>query len=277
MRIRYLSLSTTKYAANYFPFLTSYIDRVKSPDTVVEIQGARVGRIDSFRFWELLDTVSILDSVLDAQNRGYDAVAIGNVLDPGLREARSMVDIPVLGLGETSMLTACMMGSRFGLIGANKFFGGRFEENVAKYGLTDRLAGISSMALTPHELDACFSDPDMRQKAIEAFQSAARRTMDLGAEVIVPAGGRVAAFLNAHDIRDVDGALILDGTTALITQTEAAVRLRAAQGSVVSRVRLYARASPDVMRSAAEEYAAGYNVPSLQAFVAPEPETGDER
>jgi Asp/Glu/hydantoin racemase len=113
MRILYLSLSNTQYSANYHPYLASYIDRVASPGTEVEIRGARVGRIDSFRFWELLDTTSILDSVLDAQAQGFDAVAIGNILDPGLREARSMVDIPVLGLGETSMLIACMMGSRF--------------------------------------------------------------------------------------------------------------------------------------------------------------------
>ena len=70
---------------------------------------------------------------------GYDAVAIGNILDPALREARSMVDIPVLGLGETSMLTSCMMGSTFSLVGVNPYFGGRFEENVAKYGLRERL------------------------------------------------------------------------------------------------------------------------------------------
>ena len=69
-----------------------------------------------------------------------------------------MVDIPVLGLGETSMLTACMMGSRFALIAVNPYFSARFSENVAKYGLKERLASIECMGLTPHELDACFSD-----------------------------------------------------------------------------------------------------------------------
>ena len=75
-----------------------------------------------------------------------------------------MVDIPVLGLGETSMLTACMMGSTFSLVGVNPYFGGRFEENVTKYGLRDRLASIESMGLTPHELDECFSDDEARER-----------------------------------------------------------------------------------------------------------------
>ena len=115
-----------------------------------------------------------------------------------------MVDIPVLGLGETSMLTSCMMGSTFSLVGVNPYFGGRFEENVAKYGLRDRLASIECMGLTPHELDACFSDPDLRGKAIASFEAAARASLDKGAEVVIPAGGRLTAFLNANGIREVD-------------------------------------------------------------------------
>ena len=179
-KILYLSMSREKYSPNYFPFLRSYIDQVKSPDTEVDVRGTRVGRIDSFRFFETLDWISILDSVIEAELEGYDAVAIGNILDPALREARSMVDIPVLGLGETSMLTSCMMGSTFSLVGVNPYFGGRFEENVAKYGLRDRLASIESMGLTPHELDACFSDPDQRGKAIASFEAAARASLDQG-------------------------------------------------------------------------------------------------
>ena len=32
--------------------------------------------------------------MLDAEQRGFDAIALGNILDQGRREARSMVDIP---------------------------------------------------------------------------------------------------------------------------------------------------------------------------------------
>lgn len=262
-RILYLSLSNATYSANYHPFLRSYIDAFVGPGTEVEIRGARVGRIDSFRFFEALDSISILDSVLDAEQSGFDAVAIGNILDPALREARSMVDIPVLGLGETCMTTACLMGSRFGLVGVNPFFGGRFEENVARYGLRERLAGIEFMGLTPHELDVCFSDPDRREHALESFRTAARGTLDRGAEVVIPAGGRIAAFLNANGVREVDGAPVLDGTAALLATTEAAIRIRAAQGTFVSRRRLYARAPARQLAAAAAEYAESYRLPAL--------------
>jgi Asp/Glu/hydantoin racemase len=272
-RILYLSLSNAQYSANYFPFLRSYIDALAGPDVEVEIRGARVGRIDSFRFWEALDSVSILDSVLDAEQRGFAAVAIGNILDPALREARSMVDIPVLGLGETCMTTACLMGSQFSLVGVNPYFGGRFEENVAKYGLKERLAGIQFMDLTPHELDACFSDDAGRERALESFQRAARTTLDRGAEVIIPAGGRITAFLNAQGVREVDGAPIVDGTATLLNMTLAAVRIRDAAGTFVSRRRLYAKASPELIKSAAAAYAESYNMPALARLAEDRPES----
>ena len=227
-----------------------------------------MGRIDSFRFFETLDWISILDSVIEAELEGYDAVAIGNILDPALREARSMVDIPVLGLGETSMLTSCMMGSTFSLVGVNPYFGGRFEENVAKYGLRDRLASIECMGLTPHELDACFSDPDLRGKAIASFEAAARASLDKGAEVVIPAGGRLTAFLNANGIREVDSAPLLDGTVSLVAATEAAIRIRRKSGSFVSRRRLYARAPDTSIAAAGAEYADGYRPPALLGRVA---------
>lgn len=275
-RILYLSMSREEYSPNYFPYLRSYIDEVRSPDTEVDLRGTRVGRIDSFRFFETLDWMSILDSVLDAEQTGYDAVAIGNILDPALREARSMVDIPVLGLGETSMLTACMMGSRFSLVGVNPYFGGRFEENVAKYGLRDRLASIECMGLTPHELDACFSDDEGRSRAIASFTAAARASLDKGAEVVIPAGGRLTAFLNAVGLREVDGAPLLDGTVSLVAATEAAVRIKRRSGTFVSRRRLYAKAPQAAIEGAAAEYAAGYRLPSLGRLAAESVESDKE-
>lgn len=221
--------------------------------------------------------MSILDSVLDAEQSGFDAVAIGNILDPALREARSMVDIPVLGYGETSMLTACLMGSKFALVGVNPYFGGRFEENVAKYGLRERLAGIECMDLTPHELDACFSDDEGRKRATDSFLAAARATMARGAEVIIPAGGRITAFLNSVGLREVDGAPVLDGTATLLAMTESAVRIRAAAGSFVSRRRLYAKAPTDVIGAAAAEYAESYGLPALARLADPATEAPEEK
>ena len=264
-KILYLSMSREEYSPNYFPFLRSYIDEVKSPDTEVDLRGTRVGRIDSFRFFETLDWISILDSVIGAELEGYDAVAIGNILDPALREARSMVDIPVLGLGETSMLTVlhdgqhllagrCQSLLRWPLRGERRQVrppGPAGEHRV--HGSHAARAG--RLLLRPRQA--------WRRRSSRST-AAARASLDKGAEVVDPAGGRLTAFLNANGIREVDGAPLLDGTVSLWSlPPRPPIRIRRQSGSFVSRRRLYARAPEASIAAAGAEYADGYHLPAL--------------
>ena len=66
---------------------------------------------------------------------GYDAFLIGNIADPGLHEAREIANIPVLGLCESALHVACMMGANFSLVTINEKFTPRIVENVVRYGL----------------------------------------------------------------------------------------------------------------------------------------------
>jgi allantoin racemase len=80
-------------------------------------------------------------------------------------------------------------------------------------------------------------------------------------------------------VREVDGAPVLDGTATLLAMTLAAVRIRAAAGTFVSRRRLYAKAPEAVIRSAAAEYADSYRMPALARLAeeaANAPETAAE-
>ena len=45
---------------------------------------------------------AFIRSVVEAQRQGYDAMAITHFQDAGLAEVKSVADIPVLGLGETT-------------------------------------------------------------------------------------------------------------------------------------------------------------------------------
>ena len=63
---------------------------------------------------------------------------------------------------------------------------------------------------------------------------------------------------------------MLDGTATLVAMTEAAVRIRAAAGTVVSRRRLFASAPEGVIRGVAAEYAESYGLPALLGLAGPE-------
>lgn len=58
----------------------------------------------------------ILEKTRWAAEQGYDAVVINCMLDPGVAAAKRSVDIPVVGAGEASMLTAQLVGNRIARI-----------------------------------------------------------------------------------------------------------------------------------------------------------------
>jgi len=247
LKILYQSMSNAENAVNYWKFQRSLLERIADPGTTVEIAGTRVALVDQYRFFEFLDTNSVLDNGLKAEKEDYDAIAIGNILDPGLYELRQMVDIPVMGLCESSLLAAHMIGQGFSLIAVNEFFIPRIEENVRRYGLDQRLVSIDTMTSSPPMLDKAFTDAGMRERALNEFYEGARNTIKKGAEVIIPAGGRLMAFLAAQEVYTVDGVVILNGITTLLKLTETAVKLRAIMGTFTSRRRLYARPSTELL------------------------------
>ena len=60
--------------------------------------------------------------------------------DTGLRGARELLDIPVVGMTEAGLLTACMLGGRIGVIVFGRRVLPMYQEIVASYGLAGRIA-----------------------------------------------------------------------------------------------------------------------------------------
>lgn len=75
----------------------------------------------------------------------FDAAIIGCFGEPGLLAARDMLDIPVVGMAEAAMLTACQLGRRFVIVTAGLSWPAMLSELVATYGLAERCAGIAAL------------------------------------------------------------------------------------------------------------------------------------
>ena len=54
--------------------------------------------------------VALFEAGRSAQEDGYDAVCIDTMSDSGVNALRSVLDIPVIGPGRCSYLTALMLG-----------------------------------------------------------------------------------------------------------------------------------------------------------------------
>ena len=250
MKLWYQSMTRQAEWGGYAKVLRGILEKVRDPDTDIHVAGiTEIGGVgDQFRYLEYLETGEVLKNVQRAMREGFDAFLIGNIADPGLREAREIADIPVLGLCEAALHVACMMGANFSLVTINEKFTPRIVENVHRYGLRDRFTGANRMAIDRlTDLGAGFEDAAARERIVAQFNAAARRNTEAGAEVVIAAGGVVMALLAHAGIHQTeDGVPILNGITNLVKLAEAAVKLnRIMGGRFTSKKCSYAPPPPD--------------------------------
>lgn len=250
MKLWYQSMSRQQAWGSYSPVLKKILNQVKDPDTEIDVHGiTKIGGLaDQYRYLEYLESGEVMENVQTAMKQGYDAFLIGNIADPGLRECREIANIPVLGLCETSLHLACMMGANFSLVTINEKFTPRIVENVRRYRLEGMLAGVQQMKVDRiADLGIAFSDDGARQRVIGEFMKAAEANVELGAEVVIPAGGVAMALLADSGIHQASrGTPILNGITALVKMGEAAVKLNRIMGGTFTSKRLqYAPPGPD--------------------------------
>ena len=260
MKLWYQSMSRQTEWGGYPRVLRGILDKVRDPDTEIHVAGITEigGTGDQFRYLEYLETGEVLKNVHRAVREGFDAFLIGNIADPGLQEAREIADIPVLGLCESALHVACMMGASFSLVTINAKFTPRIVENVRRYGLGDRLAAVNRMQVERlTDLGVAFDDAFARERIVAQFDRAARANAEAGAEVVIAAGGVVMALLAHADIHETAGMPILNGITNLVKLGEMAVKLnRLMGGRFTSKRCTYAPPPPEQIAEFRKHYGA---------------------
>lgn len=109
---------------------------------------------------ELRCGIQSVAGIVEAENEGFDAVLVGHFQDPLLFEARTAVDIPVIGHGEASLHQACMLGARMGLVCIDPVFVPWHQEQVRRYSLQDRVVDVRAMLMSPAEAVQCLRQPE---------------------------------------------------------------------------------------------------------------------
>ena len=149
----------------------------------------------------------------------FDAVVIAAFGDPGLGGARELFPLPVIGLAEAGMLTACMLGRSFSIVTFASQLAPWYQECVEWHGLQGRCGGINS-------LEGSFTSIGEVQREKEsllvdlALQAIERDKSD----VIVLAGTPLAGL--ARRVADRVPVPVIDCVAAAVKQAEAVVFLR---------------------------------------------------
>jgi allantoin racemase len=249
MKLWYQSLARATETTPYGELLRKVIATACDPGTSVHLQGVSesAGIGVHYRFLEYHDTREVIYNAIRAQQEGYDAFLIGNISDAGIREAREMVNIPVLGLSETSLHMACIMGASFGLVTISDKWIPRLLENVRRYGLEQRLAGVEALRTSPLELKKAMVDASLRAALIRDFTAAPERLATRGAEVVIPAGGDIIVFLAEVATYEINRVPLVNGIVELIKMAEMAVKLKAITGRFTSKRLGYAAPTGDFL------------------------------
>lgn len=201
-----------------------------STDTEIVAVKARFGaHVIGSRSENAIAQHAVLDAV--ARHRtGMDAILIAVSLDTALGAVREAAPVPAVGMTEASLLTACMLGDRLGLVTFDRRLAPVYEALVDSYGLRDRLAGIHVVEMSPAAAAGA------REETETALLRAAEGLVERDRVEVVVAVGAVAAGMPRR-LRDSLPVPILDGVSCGILQAELLVRLGVRKPTVGSYAR----------------------------------------
>lgn len=164
-----------------------FIKKIVRSDTEVTQRWLDKGTIIIPNFYfEMYNNTSIVEGVIQAEQEGYDAVVIGCACDPGLQESRSVVNIPVIGIAESSYCIASMLGQRSAVVTVFKELIPGMERTLRVYGFENRVIRNKPIRSWESTWDECveqFTDP--HKSCIPKFDAVARECVKDGADVII--------------------------------------------------------------------------------------------
>jgi allantoin racemase len=193
-------------------------------------------------FFQLAATVEIVRCTIRAAADGCDAVIVNCFDDYGVEPARSVVDIPVIGIGATSLAFAAQIGRRLGLIVPN--LPGQIEyatRQVQDLGLSGFLIDAGIRADSMPFAQAWREDLGNPAAAVSRFAPLAAALARDGADSIVFGCGGFSLVCGAQHFNETSAAtgavpIVIPINIALL-QAERLVRLKRAGMPVTGRTR----------------------------------------
>ena len=266
MRIWHQSFTVLDQLPAYAARLQEHFTKVARPDTEVVLHGMHPqtyrtnypGTDIRYGYVQYLHGQQFVMGGIAAEEGGFDAYAIVSIPEPALRETRSIIDIPVVGYGESSMLLARMLGERMGVLLFIEQMTPIIEENAARIGLAGKFGGARFVGFTFNDVLKAYEEP---ASLLERFHEAARAMIREGVDVIIPGEAPLCALLMKHGVSRVDDVPIVDALGATIKMAESMVDLRRSSGLAPARHGYFTDKPP---RERLKELFALYGIDRLQ-------------
>lgn len=202
-------------------------ETVASPDTEISVINLDQGpqTIES-RYEEFLATADLIKKSQEAQNYGFDGIFIACFGEPGVKEIRELVDIPLVGGFDPAVLTATLISQKFSIITVEKRVIPMLETLARGLGITDNIASIRDVGIPVEEL----SDKERLKKALVEVSLKAIE-LDGAQAIVLGCTGMLDVAKAVEQILAQLGrpAPVVDPTTTAVTFLQSLIRNKLSQ------------------------------------------------
>ena len=216
MRIFVINPNTSKSMTDH---IRRELEKVKRADTELTVVCPERGPVSiESAYDEALAQPPTLELVRKANDEGYDAVILACFSDPALDAAKEISDIPVIGIEESTMHVAAMLGHKFSITTAFRNRVPTRELHARKHGVESAYASTLVLNMSVLEMDA--NPEKAKARILEAAKESVERD---GTEVIILGCAGLAGY--AEDVERELGVVVLDPTSVALKVAEALVDL----------------------------------------------------
>lgn len=200
MKLAVIHVNAEPYSGLYTELIDANFRRVKAETTELRhlyVQRLRRATDTVFAYPTLLNRLDVVEQALVARDEGVDAVLVACSGDPGVAEASTLLDVPVVGPMETTLHLAATYGRKLGIVTVQDRTWVEYCEALTDAsGLGNRLAGVRSIGIpSTRAFTEGFTEP--RAIAAEVAAQARRLVEEDGASVIVIGSAGLSVMCSA--------------------------------------------------------------------------------
>lgn len=265
MKIWYQTMTTYRYNPlwdKYGKSMEEQCRRAARPDTEIYVTGvpASVHEVDQYKSLMLYNYAGQgLNNMLRAEREGYDAVVNVCSFDPGLDEAREMLNIPVVGITQTSLYMAAILGELFAIVTCEPYLYERYRQLIVRYGLQQKfLRGNYIFPITEVELAKAIEEPEPIAVKVKAI---AEKAVADGASVVIPLPVLLSQVLYKTGCPTyLNGALVLDPIAVATKFAEFLVDLKKIGIGVSRTLQVYGSPGKELLKKAFETFSPVFKI-----------------
>lgn len=198
----------------------NYCSKIVDPDTEIHVKNLSNGpRAIEYDYDREIAAPYVVEEVIKANKEGFDAIVINCFDDPGLDAAREISDKLVLGIGESSITTALLLGHRIAIISTGRQSIPIYHRKAMTLGIEDRIVHIAGIDVGV--LDIRKDIDNVKEILLGEIERSVRHHR---AEVVVLGCGGFIGL--AEELSAKTGVPVIDPTMVTVKLAESLTRLR---------------------------------------------------